>query len=93
MHPARHLVEPTFHKHVSQMCSGVHIHAEANADHGAFRPWRLQALAFKAIRTLFPGISCGAVFLMNMHLREAADRRDQRLAPVADRFDDRSGAG
>jgi uncharacterized protein YbbC (DUF1343 family) len=47
--------EPTFHKHVGQLCSGVHIHAEGDAyDHAAFRPWRVQALAFKAIRALFP---------------------------------------
>jgi hypothetical protein len=31
------------------------IHAEGQFyDHHAFRPWRLQALAFKAIRTLYP---------------------------------------
>ena len=47
--------EPTFHKHVGQLCSGVHIHAEGDAYvHAAFRPWRLQALAFKAIRKIFP---------------------------------------
>jgi len=47
--------EPTFHKHVGQQCSGVHIHAEgAFYAHEAFRPWRLQALAFKAIRRLYP---------------------------------------
>ena len=47
--------EPTFHKHVGQLCSGVHIHAEGDAyDHAGFKPWRVQALAFKAIRTLFP---------------------------------------
>ena len=47
--------EPTFHKHVGQLCSGVHIHAEGDAyDHQAFRPWRVQALGFKAIRSLFP---------------------------------------
>jgi len=47
--------EPTFHKHVHQLCSGVHIHAEGDVyDHPAFKPWRLQALAFKAIRKLFP---------------------------------------
>jgi uncharacterized protein YbbC (DUF1343 family) len=45
--------EPTFHKHVGALCSGLHIHAEGPAyDHDAFKPWRLQALAFKAIRTL-----------------------------------------
>ena len=47
--------EPTFHKHVKTLCSGVHIHAEGRFyDHQAFRPWRLQALAFKAIRRLHP---------------------------------------
>ncbi|MFC7497624.1 exo-beta-N-acetylmuramidase NamZ domain-containing protein [Enterovirga sp. GCM10030262] len=47
--------EPTFHKHVGKLCSGVHIHAEgAFYDHAAFKPWRLQALAFKAIRRLYP---------------------------------------
>ncbi len=47
--------EPTFHKHVGQMCHGVHIHAEGAAyDHAAFQPWRVQALAFKAIRSLYP---------------------------------------
>jgi uncharacterized protein YbbC (DUF1343 family) len=47
--------EPTFHKHVGQLCAGVHIHAEGDFyDHAAFKPWRLQALAFKAIRTLYP---------------------------------------
>jgi uncharacterized protein YbbC (DUF1343 family) len=47
--------EPTFHKHVHQMCHGVHIHAEGeHYSHEAFRPWRLQALAFKAIRRLYP---------------------------------------
>lgn len=45
--------QPTFHKHVGQLCGGVHIHAEGPGyAHARFRPWRLQALAFKAIRTL-----------------------------------------
>lgn len=47
--------EPTFHKHVGQLCHGVQVHAEgSNYDHKAFRPWRLQALAFKAVRNLYP---------------------------------------
>ena len=47
--------EPTFHKHVHRLCGGVHVHAEGPAyDHRLFRPWRLQALAFKAIRRLYP---------------------------------------
>ena len=45
--------EPTFHKHAKSLCSGLMIHAEGCFyDHNAFRPWRLQALAFKAIRGL-----------------------------------------
>jgi uncharacterized protein YbbC (DUF1343 family) len=47
--------EPTFHKHVGQLCAGIHIHTETdNYDHAAFKPWRLQALAFKALRRLRP---------------------------------------
>jgi uncharacterized protein YbbC (DUF1343 family) len=47
--------QPTFHKHVGQLCSGVFIHADGPGyDHDAFRPWRLQALGFKAIRRLYP---------------------------------------
>ncbi len=47
--------EPTFHKHVGQLCHGVHIHAEGGFyDHLAFRPWRVQALGLKAIRSLYP---------------------------------------
>jgi uncharacterized protein YbbC (DUF1343 family) len=47
--------EPTFHKHTGQLCSALMIHAEGpHYDHAAFKPWRLQALAFKAIRTLYP---------------------------------------
>lgn len=47
--------EPTFHKHAGTLCRGVQIHVEGPIyDHDAFRPWRLQALAFKAIRRLYP---------------------------------------
>jgi uncharacterized protein YbbC (DUF1343 family) len=47
--------EPTFHKHSGQLCAGVHIHVEDPAyDHEAFQPWRVQALAFKALRQLRP---------------------------------------
>jgi uncharacterized protein YbbC (DUF1343 family) len=46
--------EPTFHKHAGKLCSGVQIHVETGYDHHAFKPWRLMALAFKAIRTLQP---------------------------------------
>ncbi|MDJ0806265.1 MAG: DUF1343 domain-containing protein [Gammaproteobacteria bacterium] len=47
--------EPTFHKHIGKLCAGVQIHVEDGAyDHGAFHPWRLMALAFKALRRLRP---------------------------------------
>lgn len=47
--------EPTFHKHQKTLCNALMIHAERPFyDHGGFRPWRLQALAFKAIRRLYP---------------------------------------
>jgi uncharacterized protein YbbC (DUF1343 family) len=48
--------EPTFHKHVGKLCSGIQIHTEGPAyNQHAFKPWRIQALAFKAIRRLHPG--------------------------------------
>ena len=47
--------EPTFHKHAGKLCHGVQIHVEDGSyRHHDFRPWRLQALAFKAIRRLSP---------------------------------------
>ena len=47
--------EPTFHKHAGKLCAGVQIHVEDGSyDHAAFRPWRVQAAAFKAIRQLHP---------------------------------------
>jgi uncharacterized protein YbbC (DUF1343 family) len=47
--------EPTFHKHAGKLCAGLQIHVEdASYDHEAFQPWRLQALAFKALRRLQP---------------------------------------
>lgn len=47
--------EPTFHKHSGSLCHGVHIHADGPwYDHKAFKPWRVQALAFKAIRSIYP---------------------------------------
>jgi uncharacterized protein YbbC (DUF1343 family) len=47
--------EPTFHKHAGELCAGVQIHVENGAyDHLRFCPWRLMALAFKALRLLRP---------------------------------------
>jgi uncharacterized protein YbbC (DUF1343 family) len=47
--------EPTFHKYHGQLCAGLQVHVEDSAyGHATFRPWRLQALAFKALRNLQP---------------------------------------
>ncbi len=47
--------EPTFHKHSGKLCAGVQIHVDdVFYDHADFRPWRLQALAFKGLRYLQP---------------------------------------
>ncbi len=47
--------EPTFHKHAGRLCAGIQIHVDTDAyRHHDFRPWRLQALAFKALRRLRP---------------------------------------
>jgi uncharacterized protein YbbC (DUF1343 family) len=40
---------------VHKLCNGVQIHTEDSSyNHNAFKPWRLQTLAFKAIRRLYP---------------------------------------
>ena len=47
--------EPTFHKHVGKLCAGLQVHAEEPLyRHEEFRPWRLMAAAFKAVRALRP---------------------------------------
>ena len=47
--------EPTFHKHAGRLCAGAQVHAESPLyAHGAFRPWRLFALLFKALRRVEP---------------------------------------
>ena len=47
--------EPAFHKHAGKLCAGIQIHVDdPSYDHHAFRPWRLIALAFKALRILRP---------------------------------------
>jgi uncharacterized protein YbbC (DUF1343 family) len=48
--------EPTFHKHAGRLCAGIQIHVDTPYyDHRAFRPWRLIALALKALRQVHPG--------------------------------------
>ena len=47
--------EPTFQKHAGKLCAGVQIHVEDRSyDHEGFRPWRLIALALKALKQLRP---------------------------------------
>ena len=48
--------EPTFHKHAGHLCAGVQIHTEdpTHYDHATFQPWRLQALALRALRLQRP---------------------------------------
>jgi uncharacterized protein YbbC (DUF1343 family) len=56
--------EPTFNKHVGRLCSGLQVHVEDAAfyQHEAFRPWRLFALALKALRRLRPDYALWADF-------------------------------
>ena len=66
--------EPTFHKHAGKLCAGLQIHAEAPAYvPDAFRPWRLMALAFKAIRKLEPGYPLWRDFPYEYETRLAID--------------------
>ena len=47
--------EPTFQKHAGALCAGFQVHVDDPAyDHEGFRPWRLVALALKALRRLRP---------------------------------------
>ncbi|MBO3703897.1 MAG: DUF1343 domain-containing protein, partial [Candidatus Accumulibacter sp.] len=47
--------EPTFHKHAGRLCQGIQIHVDdVHYQHAWFRPWRLQSLAFKALRQVQP---------------------------------------
>ncbi len=47
--------EPTFHKHLGQLCAGLQIHVDdPGYDHARFRPFRLVALLLKALRRLEP---------------------------------------
>jgi uncharacterized protein YbbC (DUF1343 family) len=55
--------EPTFHKHSGRLCNALMLHAEGpHYNHAAFKPWRAQALAFKAIRRLHPSYDLWRVF-------------------------------
>jgi uncharacterized protein YbbC (DUF1343 family) len=66
--------EPTFHKHVGTLCAGIQVHVEDGSyDHHAFRPWRLFALAFKAIRRLYPDYPLWRDFAYEYETRLAID--------------------
>ena len=66
--------EPTFHKHVGKLCAGLQIHVEDRGyDHEAFRPWRLQSLAFKALRNLRPDYPLWRDFPYEYETRLAID--------------------
>ncbi len=70
--------EPTFHKHAGKLCNGIQIHTEGPGyDHAAFKPWRIQALAFKAIRRLYSGLSVVARFCLRVREEQARYRRHQ----------------
>lgn len=63
--------EPTFHKHVGKLCAGIQIHVDdPQYDHDAFQPWRVVALAFKAIRALYPDYA----LWRNFHYEYERDR-------------------
>lgn len=47
--------EPTFHKHVGQLCEGFQIHTDlTDYDHDSFTPFRLIAGLLKSLRTIDP---------------------------------------
>jgi uncharacterized protein YbbC (DUF1343 family) len=66
--------EPTFHKHVGKLCNGVQIHVDdPHYRHDAFKPWRLQALAFRALRRLRPDYPLWRDFRYEYETRVAID--------------------
>jgi uncharacterized protein YbbC (DUF1343 family) len=66
--------EPTFHKHAGKLCAGVQIHVEEpHYRASAFRPWRLMAAAFKALRSLAPSYELWRDFPYEYETRLAID--------------------
>ena len=66
--------EPTFHKHAGKLCAGLQIHAEEpHYTHDVFRPWRLVAAAFKALRQLRPEYALWRDFPYEYETRLAID--------------------
>ena len=55
--------EPTFHKHVGTLCSGLQLHTDTAAyRHDQFRPYRLTALLLKSLRLEYPDYPLWRVF-------------------------------
>ncbi len=82
--------EPTFHKHAGKLCAGVQIHAESPVyEHGAFRPWRLTALAFKALKSKYRDYELWRDFPYEYETRLAIDVINGGPA-LRDWVDDRS---
>ena len=77
--------EPTFNKHTGELCAGVQVHVEDAAfyDHEAFRPWRLFALAFKALRRLRPDYPLWRGLPLRIRVQPARHRRHQRQRAAA----------
>ena len=66
--------EPTFHKHAGKLCAGLQVHAEAPLyAPNAFKPWRLVAAAFKALRSLAPDYGLWRDFRYEYETRLAID--------------------
>jgi uncharacterized protein YbbC (DUF1343 family) len=66
--------EPTFHKHAGKLCAGLQIHADApHYRHAAFQPWRLVAIALKAMRSLAPSYELWRDFPYEYETRLAID--------------------
>jgi uncharacterized protein YbbC (DUF1343 family) len=66
--------EPTFHKHVGKLCAGIQIHAEPPVyGHAAFRPWRLMALALKALKGIYRDYDLWRDFAYEYETRLAID--------------------
>ena len=66
--------EPTFHKHAGKLCAGLQVHADdPHYDASKFRPWRLFALVFKALRALRPDYPLWRDFPYEYETRLAID--------------------
>jgi uncharacterized protein YbbC (DUF1343 family) len=66
--------EPTFHKHAGKLCAGLQIHVEGPTyDGDVFRPWRLMAAGFKALRRLRPDYPLWRDFPYEYETRLAID--------------------